>query len=362
MNKLKMRKIGLSALAGTLVSLSAAQAGGVTVSGSWELSYTTLDNNEVTGNPIGMNKNISFGASGDVTSGGGVTWATSVAGDDAMGLSSAYMTMNFGGIMTLAYDSGDGSWGANSVDNIVPTAWEEIDAGFSTGLSDVGRVSKSLGVLNVTVKAPTAGTALSISYVNSVGGTHNADGSTSGEQDGGTGYDAYLDFVNVNMSQFGYRLGVGGQIEVFDETCNTQDTPTNEVTSCSIGHEGNPWGGTAYTSLRLGPFSAGFQGTYLDPSVLGTTAVANNLAYVGGVAVTIGNYISVSYGEGIEERQYNDADRDGGEYVFSHFEGYSAAINMGPVALKYFDNEADHIGGNTSTSDNHREINLSIAF
>ena len=36
-----------------------------------------------------------------------------------------------GGIATLTYDSGTGGTGANAVDNIVPTAWEEIDYGFA---------------------------------------------------------------------------------------------------------------------------------------------------------------------------------------------------------------------------------------
>ena len=58
MNKLK--NIGISALAGTLVSLSAAQAGGVSVSGSWELSYTNKNSEKVTGNKLGVNKNIFF--------------------------------------------------------------------------------------------------------------------------------------------------------------------------------------------------------------------------------------------------------------------------------------------------------------
>jgi hypothetical protein len=116
----------MAKLALTLVSLSAAQAGGVSVSGNWELSYTNLDSrNEISGNKLGMNKNISFGAGGDFTSGGGVTWATSIVMNDAMsGLSSASMSLNFGGIMDLSYDSGTGGWGANSVDNIVPTVPE----------------------------------------------------------------------------------------------------------------------------------------------------------------------------------------------------------------------------------------------
>ena len=52
MNKLK--NIGISALAGTLVSLSAAQAGGVSVSGVYELSYTNLNHDEVAGNKLGV--------------------------------------------------------------------------------------------------------------------------------------------------------------------------------------------------------------------------------------------------------------------------------------------------------------------
>jgi len=218
MNKLKY--IGISALAGTLVSLSAAQAGGVSVSGSWELSYTHLDRSKNTGNPIGMNKNISFGASGDVTDGGGVTWATTIGGSDALGLSSASMNLNMGGIATLAYDSGTGGYGANAVDNIVPTAWEEIDYGLTTGITDLGAVSSSKGVVNFTVKAPGAGTGLSISYVSRMGGTHIADGGADSDATGGRGLDAVVDLVNVDMKHFGMRLGVAGEIEMMRESCN----------------------------------------------------------------------------------------------------------------------------------------------
>ena len=163
MNKLK--NIGISALAGTLVSLSAAQAGGVSVSGSYELSYTQLDHTAVSGNKLGVNKNITFGASGDMSDGGAVTWATTVAMNDGFsGLSSASLSINMGGIATLTYDSGTGGTGANAVDNIIPTAWEEVDYGFATGISDVGAVSASKGVVNLTVKAPVAGTGFSLSY------------------------------------------------------------------------------------------------------------------------------------------------------------------------------------------------------
>ena len=75
MNNLK--KIGLSALAGTLASLS-AQAGEMSVTGSAELTYVQRNSDEITGNPLGTKKNIGF--SGDIhTSGNFIqSWYTAV--------------------------------------------------------------------------------------------------------------------------------------------------------------------------------------------------------------------------------------------------------------------------------------------
>ena len=114
---------------------------------------------------LSVKKNISFGAGGDLSDGGAVTWSSFVGLSDAFGFTSGSVAINMGGIATLAYDSGTGGYGANAVDNIVPTAWEEVDYGFSTGISDVGAVSATKGVVNLTVKAPVAGTGISLSYV-----------------------------------------------------------------------------------------------------------------------------------------------------------------------------------------------------
>ena len=113
----------------------------------------------VTGHPLGTKKNISFSGGGEFANG----WTYGilhVQNDGMSGLSSSSMNINMGGIATLAYDAGTGGYGANSVDNIVPTAWEEIDYGLSTGISDLGQVSKSKGVVNFALKAPGAGTAV----------------------------------------------------------------------------------------------------------------------------------------------------------------------------------------------------------
>ena len=51
------------------------------------------------------------------------------------------------------------------------------------------------------------------------------------------------------------------------------------------------------------------------------------------------------------------------EYETVNYSGYSAAINMGPVALKATKNFIDGAGENGSSQPRHHsEINLSIAF
>jgi len=377
MNKLKT--FGISALAGTLVSLSAAQAGGITVTGNWELSYTNLNHEKTSGNKIGMNKNLGFGASGDISDGGGVTWATTLGMSDTAGLSSASMSINMGGIATLAYDSGTGGYGANAVDNIVPTAWEEIDYGFSTGITDLGAVSASKGVVNFAVKAPTAGTGISYSYVKHIGAGHVADGATTGEASGHSGMDVVLDFVDYDAKHFGFRWGMAGEMEIARTDCHSSKV-NNQNVSCS-GVKNNPYGASMYNTLKVGPISLGVQATFKDPQLSGDEAVANKRSIVAGAAFLVGDTISFSYGEAWDRYKYNEKGRglatqlggiggespqlggDAHEYQTIKFRGWSAAWNYGALALKATKNNVGGAGENGSSAPrSHSEVNLSLAF
>jgi len=392
MNKLK--NIGISALAGTLVSLSAAQAGGVSVSGAYEMSYTQLDHNELSGNKLGVKKNISFGASGDISDGGGVTWATNIGWTDAADLSSASIAINMGGIATLTYDSGGGGTGANAVDNIIPTAWEEVDYGFSTGISDVGAVSASKGVITLAIKAPVAGTGFSVSYASGMSGGHQSDGVVGGA-DGHKGVDVVLDFVDYDAAHAGFRFGVAGQMEMPEVTCRRGNyanyganlPSSQDVASCGNSPKHNPYGGTMYTKLQLGPLHLGTQATFKNLATTKSSAIMNTRSVVGGAALVFGDTLSVSYGVARDKFRYNDRNRLlaaqaglqgvevnelalGGEtyeYVTQKYEGWSVALNLGPVALKGTRNNVRGVGSSARGSlypegDTHSEINLSIAF
>jgi hypothetical protein len=294
-----------------------------------------------------------------------------------------------GGIATLTYDSGAGGTGANAVDNIVPTAWEEVDYGFSTGISDVGAVSASKGVVNLTVKAPVAGTGFSLSYAARVGAGHVGDGGVSGAGTGNHGIDVVVDIVDYNAAHAAFRWGVAGQVEMVQMHCNRmkKDASRNggDVSSCNNGLKHEPYAGTMYTKLALGPIHFGTQATFKNLATTNASAVMNQRSVVAGVAAVFGDTLSVSYGRAWDKYRYNDRNRGLGaqngsedtgaagidhlggeehEYITQNYRGWSAALNLGPVALKGTRNKVK--GGEASSiyehDTTHSEVNLSIAF
>lgn len=308
--------------------------------------------------------------------------------DGFSGLSSASMSINMGGIATLTYDSGTGGTGANSVDNIVPTAWEEIDYGFATGISDVGAVSASKGVVTLGVKAPVAGTGFSISYISRMGAGHNSDGSTAVGTSGHKGVDVTVDFVDYDAAHAGFRWGMAAQMEMPETHCGKNNHQNNEQTAspatCGDGLKHNPYAGTMYTKLQLGPIHLGIQGMMKNLATSSATAIMNQRSVVTGIAAVFGDTLSLSYGKGWNRNRYNDRNRgmenyagfamagskdqflgpEEHEYVTTKYWGYSAALNLGPVALKGTSNHvrSEDVTGIYKIGDNHSELNLSIAF
>ena len=129
---INLRKLGLTALAGSLAAVS-AQAGEMSVSGSHITTYTTGDAGVVpnthSANSLGSNTNITFTGSGDLDNGWSVS--TFVAMNDATtGLSSSAATMTMGSMGTVGVSKVGGFNVNGGFDEAYPTAYEEnSDAG-----------------------------------------------------------------------------------------------------------------------------------------------------------------------------------------------------------------------------------------
>ena len=133
MNNLK--KVGLTALAGSLVAFS-AQAVEMAVSGSAKLTYKNGHGTEVDGNPMGMNTSLVFSGSGEVN--GYATNLTIVSADQVGGMSSAALSIDLADMGKITFDQGTGAGGISTIDDKTPTAAEEIWDGIDavTGTAD----------------------------------------------------------------------------------------------------------------------------------------------------------------------------------------------------------------------------------
>ena len=135
-----LKKIGISALAGSLVAMSAAVAGELTVSGGAKISYTNKGGNEyaggaagagvlgVSGKGFGMQENIAFNGSGELDNGFVVSLGH-VVHSDAAGSSTSVITVDMGDMGVLKYQQGTGNIGFAKIDDVMPTAVEEVSDG-----------------------------------------------------------------------------------------------------------------------------------------------------------------------------------------------------------------------------------------
>ena len=87
----KISKIGLSALCGSLASVSAVNAGTLDVTGGASATWTTLGST-VTGNPLGMDTGLTFTGSGELD--GGQTFSVAITHANQDVYSVAGITLN----------------------------------------------------------------------------------------------------------------------------------------------------------------------------------------------------------------------------------------------------------------------------
>jgi len=334
-----IRKIGLSALAGSLAMFSAAQAE-MSISGSAEMTYTSTEGTGAassasqTGNPFGMEHAINFTGSGEMDNGFTYSVNTNIAGQD-MATDSNILTLDMGAMGEIGFDQGVGAYGIAALENNVPTAYEEADHNVGT----VGHAIDATSSSNTNVigyKNTFAGVGVNLRYNPSIGSTANQAGSTSG-----TGDASELSWVLTSAIPGieGLSAAVGHAKTDF----STAATNDNEEWTASINY-------------AAGPVSIGYQQSEVQS---GTANTSGYDVTTYGIAFNVNENMSVSY-------NVNNAtvDKTGASAVDVDEEstGISAAYTMGSASLRVAFNEADGVNGVAADTKESTEISLALAF
>ena len=347
MNNLK--KIGLTALAGSLVAVS-ANAIEMSVSGTTSVSYTSKSSSKeslVGGQAIGVDTGISFTGSGELEN--GFTVKTFAALDDgrANTLSSSQLTLGMGSLGTVVFAQQFGT-AANGIDDVTPRVKEESwDQAGGSVLQGFGRATAEGAVTYKSPAIEAAGLAISfgVDYdpsANKASDDHDATTDKAYNEGSGTG------MVVKIASDLGITVGAG----VEDITGNNKHTDKTNI--------------TAYALYTMGPVSIGYQEYYLDQgSGTANTLVSAGGDYTGnamGIAFNVNDNLSLSYGEINETLEAQSgtlsADRD--------VTSITAAYSAGGMALTIQQTDTDNFAMNTTAADaidtEATQITLAFAF
>ena len=360
MNNLK--KLGVTALAGSLVAVS-AQAGEMSVNGSANITYKT--NNQSEGKGIGTDKGLTLSGAGELDN--GWTFSMFTTFSDALGLTSAATSVTMGSLGTVTAGTG---WGGNAgaFDEEVPTAYEQASDLHSAGSSNAMGSFLGNGGLTWAVPSFSMGGATA-SLV--LGWVPNADGAAVGNGGVGTRVDSagvWGDGMDAGLT---IATDLGLTVGVYAAT-REQNTPVVSGDRATA----DEFNGTWYAKYSAGPVSIGYQQSYLDAGRAATataTTTAKVVRTAGGlfeetqmsIAFNVNDNVTISYTDA-EDTYDSQGDVTAGTTsadVSMDTEALQVSYSMGGMSISAYQIETTNKGYDSdATAHEASEISIGLAF
>jgi len=329
----KLRKVGLSALAGSLAMFSASAD--ITVGGSGEFTYTNAGGTtDDTGNPFGLTHVISFTGTGEMDNGWSYSVFSATVGQD-LATDSNSLSITMGDLGTFSFDQGVGIAGITTLKNEVPTAYEEAGHGVSgsgNSLDGAGNTS-ALGYASPSY----GGVSLSLEYHPSVSSTSAQAGGVSGAGETSSNVNYAVTFAPSMIE--GLTLAYGSS-----KTDNMSTASANDDEEMTMA-----------VNYVNGGLSVGYQVSEVQPGTAGQNG--NNVEEFG-IAFAVNENLSVSYNSADNE----DDATAGTSNVTEDSTNINAAYTMGSASFRIAVSEADNVNGVSGITDENMELSLKLSF
>ena len=334
-------KVGLSALAGSLVMVS-ANAVEYSISGGLQAVYSTQDSptsaESENGKGITTQTDLSFNASGELDNGFTVSSFMFLDTGGNVSNTSAQMTFGMGSLGTLQINNRYGSK-ANAIDDVTPHAYNET----WDGLAPAAMNHSSFGsrtmhgsldyriptqeLMGVTVNA-------SVTLDPNANDSSQVKGSVATTSVSGTAYTLQLAHES--------GLEIGGGIETLDDDAGVVKGSGTEAV-------------TGYIKYSAGGLTAAYQETYTNSRNGTSVEGADVEEEMYGVAYTAGD-VTVSYAEGSKQTKGVSNDAVG---VKKESESLQIAYTMGAMTIAAAMSEST---GEVAATDKYEENTLSFNF
>ena len=314
------KKIGLSALAGSLVAFSVNAAD---MSASGGASLTISDQGEdQENNKWTMGNSVTFSASGETD--GGITVSASYELDDDV-MDDYSMSFGTDDMGTVTFSGSGGSSAMSAVDDMTPNAYEEAWHGLASGTTGASVINGLAGVNSFKYVSPSFGGAtLTASYLPS-SATVSVKSST-----------AFAISWAPEMVE-GLTVGYASQ----DDDSGSATTASDDTSES-----------TAYVKYVYGPVTVGYQQSDLDSDT--DTEDAESDAF--GITYAVSDELTIGYGQHTWETTSLTTDKD------QESTAITASYTSGGMTIAGIMNDVDNVGGTDTTDREAYELNLSFAF
>jgi hypothetical protein len=337
-----LKNMIFATLASSLVFFS-ANAGEMSIDGSIEMAHTVNDGE--TGNPLGMENEMTMSAATELDNGVAVSYKMTLDANAFDDEEISFAT-DYGNI---ALTSTGSPLDAN--DNITPTVFEEAEYGAGTGYLDSSALAGN-GAMLIRYGNTFMGVGIDASYTPRYG---SGDGSDDGSASATTG-SAYGKVYEVALSAVpldGAKITVGYGLAERD-ALNLDDGET----------------GLVALSYAYGPISVGAQKTILNygnagkARATGTNWVKNlNM----GISYSVNDQLSVSYQETTSQRSATSVVNpilkgSMNNTVELEADTISVGYTIGGMSIKYAESDVDNDTYSTGTKGSKNTLSVGIAY
>ena len=315
---MNIKKIGLTALAGALVSVS-ANAAELTVTGGASLGFSGEEKTNK-GNGWTMNDTISFGASAEMDNGWVVSTSMMIDSGDNAGvrnIDNRSMTIDMGDSGSLTFYGSAGSTSLSLMDDTTPTAgeeaWDDVSGATAHAYGATG-----LDTFSYTNSSLMDGVTIGLDYVPS-DGADQIESSTS----------ATVKFTGID----GLTVGAGVGEDNGEGSADADDVTAFNVT------------------YAMDAISVGFSSYEVDSNAANSDTTLTAM----GISYAVSDDLSVSLNT-------SETEIEGASTVDQEAVGISASLVIGSMTLKANHNSVENVGGTSGKDRSGYAMGLSFAF
>ena len=318
MNNLK--KIGLSALAGSLVAVS-ANAADITMSGAANIYMT--DGSKSGKTTFSNDDHITFSGTSELDNGYEVTFSMQLDGDEADNgvIDNNSISVNTNGMGTFVWAGHGGSSAMSMMDDKTPNAYEEAWDGLDSASTAVVINGYSQNDMITYTSENYQGAVFTVAFIPGDAGGAKKNEST------------YVDY------------GVTISPEAVDGLTLGMAMGTTEITGGTEVDES-----TVFATYAWNGFTVGYQSSEYDAP----TAAASDDSTAFGISYAVNDDLSISYNEHTVDVGSSATDQES--------DGVSVSYTMGGITIAGHKNEMSAVNGVSGTDDEGYEVMLSFAF